>query len=243
MDAEEKEALNLKLYNVCNAKEINYELAEQLLKQGAEPLGKIKLPGNRIKTILYGEVVDALFDCEDTTEALYKVTEMFLKYGMDVTKPVPYDENEESNPLWTFAFFSNDNVLKTIKILLDHGLNAEDAGECWGHAISDFCNIEGDLTDSLCYEFYYDYLRKLMLIASYPHVLEADEYLRKEIWLSENNYDLRKFREWQNYEYEIDTSHCIDYPEVYRSVVTIIEKSTKNKVWKFGVCLKPEDIH
>ena len=241
MNPEEKEALNLKLYNVCNAKEIDYNLAEELLKQGAEPLGKIKLPDNRIKTILYGEVVDVLFDNEETPEDLYKLTELFLKYGMDMTKPVPYDE-EECNPLWIFAFPSNDCVLRTLKLLLDHGLNAEDAGKCWNHAICDLVDMDGRLTDDLCYEFFYDYIQKLMLIASYPHVLEADESLRNEIWYSANDYDLKKFREWQNYEYAVDTSHCENGPDVYKSIVTIIEKSTRNSVWRFGVCLKPEDV-
>lgn len=236
-----REELNANLLTACMSDTIDYAYVESLLKQGAEPLGKIVL--HRYPNNLYSEVVSHLFRNDDTPEDLYRITELFLRYGMDISKPaIPYDNNDILNPLWELAFPSNECVLRTLKLLLDHGLNADDAGECWGHAIFDFVNVDGRLSDSYEYEMYYDYIRKLMLIASYPHILNADEDLRNEIWYDYNNYDLTRFRKWEDFEFEVDTSHCERFPEVYKSVVTIIEKSGRKPVWKFGVCLKPEDL-
>ena len=236
-----KDELNSKLLAACTADELDYELIESLLKQGAEPLGKViqyGFPNN-----LYDEIIENLFVNDDTPEDFYRITELFLRYGMDISKPaIPYDGSDVLNPLWTFAFPSNECVLRTLKLLLDHGLSANDAGECWGHAISDFVNVDGALSDPYEFETYYDYIRKLMLIASYPHVLNADEDLRKEIWYDYNQYDLKRFRDWDDFSFDVDTSHCERHPEVYKSIVTIIEKVSGKAVWKFGVCLNPEEI-
>ena len=236
-----KEELNSKLLTACMADDLDYEHIESLLKRGAEPLGKViqyGCPNN-----LYDEVVNHFFINDDTPEDFYRITELFLRYGMDISKPsIPYDGNDVLNPLWTFAFPSNECVLRTLKLLLDHGLGANDAGECWGHAIFDLVNVDGALSDPYDYEMYSDYIRKLMLIASYPHVLNADEDLRKEIWYDYNQYDLMRFRNWGDFSFVVDTSHCERRPEVYKSIVTIIEKSSGKAVWKFGVCLNPEEI-
>ncbi len=236
-----KEELNADLLAACTSDNIDYERIESLLMHGAEPLGKVVPYG--FQNNLYDEVVDHLFCNDDTPEDLYQITELFLRYGMDISKPaIPYDGDNVLNPLWTFAFPSNECVLRTLKLLLDHGLSADDAGECWGHAIFDLVNIDGELSDPYELEMYNDYIRKLMLIASYPHVLNADKELRDEIWYDYNSFDLVRFRKWEDFDFEVDTSHCQRHPEVYRSVVTIIEKASRKPVWKFGVCLKPEDI-
>ena len=84
--------------------------------------------------------------------------------------------------------------------------------------------------------------RKLMLIASYPHVLNADRDLREEIWYAWNHYDLRRFRNWEDFDIIVDTSRCTHGPDVRRSLVTIREKTTGKAVWVFGVCLEPEEV-
>lgn len=243
METINKEALNQRLLEVCLADPVDYELAEELLKQGAEPMGAIDSESIDNKDNLYTEVVFNLFHNEDTEEDLFFLTELFLRYGLDLSKPaVPYDDNNVLNPLWDFGFFSNDTVMRTLKILLDNGLSADSVALCWGHAISDLANLYGRLEDETDYEFFYDYIKKLMLIASYPHVLDVDTDLQEEIWFRFNDYDLSKFRDWNNFSYDVDTSHCVKDPEVYRSVVTIIEKESGKPVWKFGVSISPEEI-
>ena len=234
--------LNQALLEACLSKPIDYSLVESLLQKGAQPLG-IVYSYDSIANNLYDEVVDYLFNNEDTSEELYQITELFLKYGMDLSAPaVAYDGSNVLHPLWMFAFYSNNTVMRIIKLLLDYGLDAEGAGECWGHAVFDLVNFDGQsLNDEFDFEIYYDYIRKLMLFASYPHVLENDEYLQKEIWLDYNHYDLMRFRNWDDFRYEI-SSPSGDAPEaVYHSVVTIICKETGEPVWRFGECLDAED--
>ena len=69
--------LNKRLLDVCTADIIDYRLVEALLKQGAEPLGKVK--GEYGDDNLYGVVAEKLFAYEDTTEAFFRVTEL-LKF-------------------------------------------------------------------------------------------------------------------------------------------------------------------
>ena len=232
--------LNLMLLNACTSDPIDYDLIEDLLKRGAEPLGEVNDDGSQNN--LYDEIVDILYDNNDTPEDFYKITELFIRYGMDISKPsVPYDDENVLNPLWMFGFYSNDVVLRTLKLLLDNGLSAEDAGECWGHALFYFSNIGSDLQNDFDYEVLYDFVRKLMLIASYPHIINNDEDLQNEIWYKYNDYDLTKLRNWDEFSFDVDTSQCGKFPEIYRSIITIKEKSTGKAVWRFGICLDPED--
>ena len=241
---ENKEALlDRQLLNACLSEAVDYASAESLLRQGANPMGKItsQYGEHTVSENLYDLVIDHLFDNENTPEDLYTITDLFLRYGMDITKPsVPY-EDHETYPLWMFAFHGNDCIIRTLKLFLDHGLSATAAADCWGHAIFDLVNIDGYLNDAFGYEIYYDYIRKLMLIASYPHILENDEYLREEIWLEQNQYDLVNFRNWQDFRFEISTPEGDPPGAVYKSIVTIVEKRSERPVWRFGVCLEPDD--
>ena len=200
------------------------------------------------KDNLYTEVIGHLYDAQEIKEDFYTITDVFLQFGMDISKPSisynDYPPEEIENPLWWFAFPSNEVVLRTLKLLLDKGLQADDAAECWGHAFFDFVNINGSLEDDeeWGYEEFYDFIRKLMLIASYPHVLNTDADLRRMIWFDNNQYDVSKFRNWNDFTFEVDTSRCERFPEAHKSVVTIIEKRSGEPVWTFGVSLTPDDI-
>lgn len=238
---EEEIRLNEELLKACTAETIDFELIESLLKQGAKPLGAVSDVGR--PNNLYDEIVDEVSENGYDGEDFYKVTELFLRYGMDISKPsVPYDGSWVLNPLWSFAFLSGEYVLRTLKALLDHGLSAEDAKECWEHEDYDLVCMYGELSCDEEYEKYYCFIRKLMLFASYPHVLNADKDLQDEIWFSFNDYDVSRFRNWNDFSIDVDTSRCGKWPHVRESVVTIIEKRTSKAIWKFGVDLMPEEI-
>ena len=224
--------LNQMLLDECVYEKPNYQKIEELLKSGAHPLGRVVY----CNTLVYCDIVDR---CEG--KELPKITELFLKYGMDVSKPdIAYKECDETNPLWMFAFYSDEYTLQTLRLLLDHGLDADSAEECWGHILFDYYNCWGYLEDAFCYEMLYDAIRKIMLIASYPHVLQNDKALQKVIWLEYNNYDLKAFRNWNDFSFDIDSSYWgKEKPQVYKSFVTIIEKASGKKVWKFGFGIEP----
>ena len=231
--------INLELLDACTMEKVDLSYIEELLKQGAQPLGAV-CDSYGINN-LYDAVVEHYLSGEE--EIFVDITELFLKYGMDISKPeIPYDCNDVINPLWNFAFFSTEVGLKALKLLLDRGLDAESAGECWSHELLDWEIMEFYLEEERDYEFFYKMLRKIILIASYPHIIINDTNLQKEIWFSENDYDYTKFRNWDKYSFEIDTSYCISAPQANRSVVTIIEKNSGKKVWKFGFGISSQEV-
>lgn len=235
--------LNNELLRVCRSFSINFSRVEQLLQQGAEPLGKVQY--HRAVNNLYDSVLDVMLCEDECPEDFVKLTALFLHYGMDIAKPsIPYDGDNIINPLWTFAFVRGNALIKALKLLLDNGLSAEDASCCWSHAVCDLVQFGFILDNEYAYECLYDCIRKLMLIASYDHVLSQDEDLQEEIWYDyeQNQYDLKKFRNWNDFEFKVDTSRCQRIPEPYKSLVTIIEKVSGSPVWTFGICLTPEDI-
>ncbi len=244
LESMQKFPLNMELLEVCTSAVIDYEKAEELLKHGAEPLGYVEdaegWPDN-----LYNMIVWKLYDGQNTKNDYYNITDLFLRYGMDIAKPaVPYDDDWVLNPIGNYIGVKNDCMLRTMQLLLDHGLTAKDAAEAWSRQISDFVNCCGSFSDEGVQIEFPDYVHMLMLIASYPHVLDNDLALQREIWFSYNQgrCDLQRFREWDWYDYVVDCSHCDRHPEVWHSHVKIVERQTSKTVWEFGVSLSPEAI-
>lgn len=231
--------LNKKLYEECTKEVLDCDAIEELLKRGADPIGATAVSGWGILEHIYGEIV--LDSKESNSVNLPRVTELFLKYGMDVDNPrVPYDGDNSIHPMWKFSFLMNENAIYALKMLLDKGLSADAAGEMWGHTTYDLINIEcGDPNNDEFWNYECTWAMKIiMLCASYDHILNNDEDLRNFIGCSYNNYDLHKFRNWNDFYYRFDTSHCTRYPEFYKSVVKIFEKENQKEIWKIGICLK-----
>lgn len=234
--------LNQALLSACIHDPIDYFYVEELLKSGAKPTGAID-EGNSYYTTVYSAIFSHAMHVENF-KSLPKITELFLDYGMDVNKPeIPYDNDDVIHPLWLFAFNYGTPVLESLRILLDHHLDAATAEICWGKAIDDLYVFSENLEEKFALETLYDTIRKIMLCASYPHVLDNSKSLRDTIWLTENCYDLSLFRQWERYDFLLDCSRCPrKYPEAYKTMVTIIEKENRKPVWQFGFALKPEEV-
>lgn len=231
--------LNKKLYEECSKDKIDFAVVEELLKQGADPIGPTVEYGWDVLEHIYGEIVGDSQD--DDSINLPQITELFLKYGMDVENPrIPYDGGNSINPLWEFGFVTNENAICALKMLLDKGISVESFGEFVGHTFDDLIYIEcGDpVNDEFWNHTCVWTMKMIMLAASYDNILCKDEGLQMRIGYSYNNYDIHYFREWNNYYYEFDTSHCTKYPEFYKSVIRIYDVKTKKEVWKIGVGLK-----
>ena len=101
----------------------------------------------------------------------------------------------------------------------------------------DLINLDsGDPNDDEFWNYECIWTMKLiMLCASYDHIIDNDEDLRDFIDFDKNNYDLHKFRKWNDFYYEFDTSYCERYPQFYKSVVRIYEVESKKEVWKLEV--------
>ena len=228
--------LNNKLYEECVKEEIDLNVIEELLKKGADPLGATAVSGWGLLDHIYGDI---LCDTQDMlSKNLPEITELFLKYGMDISNPrVPYDGENSLNPMWEFAFVMNENSVYALEMLLDNGLSADDASEMWGHATFDLINIEcGDPNDDEFWNYECTWVMKLlMLCASYDHIIDNDSDLRNFIDFDQNTYNLHKFRKWNDFCYEFDTSHCEHHPELYKSIIRIYEKESKKEVWKISL--------
>lgn len=125
--------LNNRLYEECLKDPLDCAKIEELLRQGANPLGAMAVSGWDLLAHVYGEVVYELYD--SFGKNLPRITELFLKHGMDID-----------------------------------------------------------------------------------------------------------FRNWNDFYYEFDTSHCTREPEFYQSVVRIFEAESKKEIWKIGICLKEGEI-
>ncbi len=227
--------LNKKLYEVVSKEHIDFYAAEELLKQGADPLGGTEVYGWELVDHIYGDIVGGSQDYNSVE--LPQLTELFLKYGMDVDNPkIPYDYSASTNPMWQFAFVTNENAIYALKMLLDKGLSEESFGAFWGHCIDDFFLIDcvNPHEEHWNYECTWSF-KMLLLGASYDHILDNDEALRELICYDYNNYDVHKFRNWDNYKYIFDTSHCDYSPELYKSILYIYDKETGEEVWKMGL--------
>lgn len=228
--------LNKKLYEECSKDNIDYDIVEELLKNGADPLGGTAVCGWDLLEHIYGELVsDSKFS--DSID-LPRITELFLKYGMDVDHPrIPYDGDNSINPLWDYSFVANEKAIKALKMLLDNGLSADSFSEFWDHSMFDFFNIEcGDPEHD---EFWHKEcvwtFKMLLLGASYCHILDNASDLAWFICCSSNTGDVRSFRNWDDFEYHFDTSHCEKYRELSGSVLHIFSKATGEEVWKIGI--------
>ena len=238
----EELALNKRLYEECIKTNIDYVAVEYLLKQGADPLGFIDDSVWKDERIYSLIVSEADFEVEDD---LPRLTDLFLKYGMDVDNPrVPYDVDDNENPLWNLGLSLGEYSIQTLKLFLDNGLSANSFGLFWSTAMGDLIDVScgNPNTDGFWNEVCTLSLKATMLASSYDHVLNEYENLRKFIGYSYNHYDVHKFRNWNDFTYEFDTSRCKRYPELYQSVVTIYENSSKKAVWKFGVYLDESEF-
>ncbi len=235
--------LNKRLFHECAKEHIDFSVVEELLKQGADPLGGTEICGWNLLDHVYGDLVGGSQDNKSVD--LPQITELFLNYGMDIDKPkIPYDGSNSINPMWEFAFVTNENAIQALNMLLDRGISVESFGEFWGHAIGDLIQIE--CGDPVKDEFWNDTciwtLKMLMLAASYDYILDHDKDLQDFIGCSYNDYDIRNFKDWNRYRYEFDTSRCERNRELYKSVVRIYETDSGEEVWKIGVGLKEEEL-
>lgn len=239
----EEIALNKRLYEACSADEPDWTVVEALLRQGADPLGPMDTTCRDLTEHVYGELIcdQQSVDCVH----LPHITALFLQYGMDVDHPrIPYDSSESLHPMWELAFvLDSENALRALKLLLDSGLSAQAAAKMWGHAVTDlFLTCADPEHDEFWNRACVYAMKALMLCASYAHIREEDAELCAFIGCAYNQYDLEKFRNWDQYSYAFDTSRCKGAPTFCRSIVHISETASGKEIWKIGVALEENEL-
>ncbi len=228
--------LNKKLLEECSKESIDFVAVEELLKQGADPLGGTAIGGWDLLNHIYGELVGD--SQENDSINLPRITELFLKYGMDIDNPrVPYDYDNSLHPLWFYSFVPNENSIIALKMLLEHGLSASSFAEFWSHSMTDFIHIEcgdpenDDFWNNECVWTF----KMLLLGATYDHVFYDDDGIGEFVCCDCNTSDIHIFRNWNDFEYHFDTSLCKRHPELHGSIIHIYSKKTGEEVWTLGV--------
>ncbi|MEG0305790.1 MAG: hypothetical protein RR612_08155 [Oscillospiraceae bacterium] len=126
--------------------------------------------------------------------------------------------------------------MKTLRVMLDNGLDYNSAEILVDHIFTDMdmcdgCDIDNTwfLNNTICS------LKMIMLVASYPRIIEGSEYIRRCIEFENNNgLNLDSFRSWNDFDYNIDISTCTNIPRgLQNATVTIINKANKKPVWTF----------
>jgi len=134
LSMDEKHQRNRTLLLACLAENPDYQYIEELLKQGANPLGCVS-DQSCSEDPVYCQIIDAYLDAYQSLDIdcddFPKITALFLQYGMDVSRPeMPYEECDACHPMWMFGFYGGKPMLTALRLLLDYGLNAASAGEC-----------------------------------------------------------------------------------------------------------------
>lgn len=206
--------LNKKLENECWKKPIDSKKIKELISQGADPLGTIdpKWPDNH----LYGEMMLE-------NDNLYEVTKVLLDNGMKIKHSMFKNDGNDIDPLWHLAFCCNEDGIKTLKLLLDNNLDFDSVEEFIDHIYTDYLFLDiPDTDDKELNLVFFEYAMKmLMLCASYKYVFEKSEYLRNVIEVKDNDYDVNKFRKYDNF--------CV---KVEKDKFYFIEKENNIAVWE-----------
>ena len=234
--------LNRRLLSACIAEEPDLILIERLLQQGARPMARIRRSEDSPhEDILYNRVIEHYINDETDDKIFVQISEKFLHYGMDFSEFKESYHPATSHPLWYFAFYTGEGFLRVLKMLLDRKvIDKHDTDILLGHALLDWLTVDGSLEDDFDLNALRDLIRKIMLIASCPHILSEDTHLQEFIWLSENQFDPENFRHWKRFRIEIDTTGCSGKPKAEGSLITIVENETGKAIWKFIFGQSPE---
>ena len=227
--------LNKDLFDAVVA--CNYEEAERLLQSGADPLGP--MDENDPDDHLLGELFCEMQDSEDLNAALPKFLKLFYAHGMDIaSRNLPTDNGDDIHPLWMLAFCQTESGLNVLHTMLEYGLDRDSAEVLIGHILLDMEMCDGcDIEDAWWKENFSCGLKMLMLIASYPTILDESSYLQNCVALEKNDVQmLPRFRNWNDFDYHIDLSTCTNIPHGLRdATLTIRDSKSKRIVWTLSI--------
>ena len=142
--------LNKRLYEECSKADINFTMVEALLKQGTDPLGPTQ--GGKLNELdhVYGEIVSETDP--DDGKYLPRLTEIFLKYGMDIDHPcVPGQVSDVKFKLSTHGAVSVEFEMINNKVtkLIVNGMSDEYKIEL-PNSITFYGNIVQKSNDIIC---------------------------------------------------------------------------------------------
>jgi hypothetical protein len=226
--------INGDLYIECLKKVPNYSKIEELLRNGADPLGPCEPSGYGLLDHIFSELI--FKTRENKSINLVHLTKLFIKYGMNVEKPrIPYDNDNSLSPLNMMSHAPNHQTIGVSKLLLDDGLSAEAFGEFWVKSIDEQINYYSEDPNDPSYNEWFVYTFKMIMLASsYPHILNEDKALKELICYDKNSTRLQEFRNWDEHRYIFDTSACKETPHLKNCIITVYDKFDR-AIWKMKI--------
>lgn len=221
--------LNKRLLELLCQDVIDLNAIEDLLKQGADPLGSGNKDDN--DEHIFGQFLWEL-GCDEypsLCEKIIDITELFIDYGMDIASyGFPEYDGNNINPLWNLAYFKKPEAIRVLKILVDNGLDIHSIEEFVDHTFIDFLVdlVDESMNDELTVQ-----VKMLMLLASYNHIREGSEYFKRCLNFDKNEYDLDKFKNHDDFRYTFRWVFDKSVPKY--EFWCDISDHRGNKVWTF----------
>lgn len=222
--------LNKALFEAVAA--CNYDEAERLLNFGADPLGFTDETDPNEH--LLGELFCRMQDNDDLANAFPMFLELFYAHGMDIAEHKIQEDGSSGCPLWDLAFCQTEAGLNVLHTMLEHGLDCDSAEVLVDHILLDMEMCDGcEIEDDWWMESMVFGLKMVMLIASYPILLNQSTYIQSCIELEKNDTQkLPLFRNWNDFDYHIDISTCTNIPHgLQNATLTIQDRKNGEIVW------------
>ena len=226
--------LNKALFHAVIA--CDYEETEQLLRAGADPLGFTDETDPNEH--LLGELFCRMQDNDDLANAFPKFLELFYAHGMDIAEHKIREDGNSGCPLWDLAFCQTEAGLNVLHTMLEHGLDRDSAEVLVDHILMDMEMCDGcEIEDAWWMEGTVCGLKMVMLIASYPILLNQSTYIQSCIELEKNDAQkLPLFRNWNDFDYHVDISTCTNVPYgLQNATLTIRDPESKITVWTLSI--------
>ncbi len=226
--------LNKALFHAVIA--CNYEETEQLLRAGADPLGSTD--ETDADEHLLGELFCRMQDNDDLANAFPKFLELFYAHGMNIAEHKILEDSSSGCPLWDLAFCQTEAGLNVLHTMLEHGLDCDSAEVLVDHILMDMEMCDGcEIEDAWWMEGTVCGLKMVMLIASYPILLNQSTYIQSCIELEKNDAQkLPLFRNWNDFDYHVDISTCTNVPYgLQNATLTIRDPKSKKTVWTLSI--------
>lgn len=210
---------------------------ERLLNLGADPLGSTT--EDDPDEHLLGELFCEMQDDEILANSLSDYLQLFYAHGMNIAaRNIPTNDRNHIHPLWSLAFCPTEAGLKVLHTMLEHGLDCASAEVLVNHILLDIEMCDGcEIEDGWWMDAFSCGLKMVMLVASYPSIIEQSTHIRESIGIKRNDVrNLCRFRNWNQLDYQIDLSTGTNIPHgLLNATLRIQDKTTGENVWTLSI--------
>ena len=197
--------INKLLYEAAVAPQLDTELIEEIINEGADPLGQYNTDEEFVLEALFSDGQDREF-----AKRLPLLVEVFLKHGMDI-------EKSEWNVLHCLTWVRDEYGIQTLMNILDAGISASYAESFTVELIGDILMFEAGHYDSntsfndYTWSYSMEYaIKMILLIASYEQIFHSSRYIRELVCAKIEDADqLSRFRRWDDYQCEYTFNESI----------------------------------